>query len=205
METATKTKERPILFSGPMVRAILEGQKTQTRRVVKPQPIKQHHIAHLNDPGWSSIFHVLTNRAVTVETLSCPYGQLGDRLWVREPWAEGRASGLIYYLADEGMKYKKGACFDRWRPPIFMPKKHSRITLEVTGVRVERLHDISEEDARAEGVAAISVADVPRQAAWSDRQDFSRLWDSINAKRGFGWEKNPWVWVVEFGKCEPAK
>ena len=198
----TETKERPILFSGPMVRAILEGRKTQTRRVCKPLTF-----------GWPQY------EAVDGELMyddnpwvkrDSPYGRPGDRLWVRETCViregsymqrktldellvKGPPPSTVYYVATDRIYLG-----EKKTPSIFMPRWASRIMLGVTSVRVERLQDISEDDAKAEGVEAVSVADVPRQAAWSNRQDFSRLWDSINKKRGFGWDKNPWVWVVEF-------
>jgi len=172
-------KERPILFSGPMVRAILEGRKTQTRRVVKPQP------AHI--PGIGTVLNIdtITGRA-------CPYGNPGDRLWVREAWAHRRwmlgdasPNPTTVYRAD-GEDLKGCA---RWRPSIHMPRWASRIALEVVSVRVERLQDISEEDAKAEGIDWV--------IGYRSRIPlFSALWERIN---GLGsWNANHWVWVVEF-------
>jgi len=223
METATEMKERPILFSAPMVRAILAGNKTQTRRVIKPQPKGTRTDAYPdrynNGPHWA--FWLPDNRMTEEQTWKCPYGEPGDRLWVRETWkTEERKEDCV-----DGIRLRADNAFvpientteaadawvqvnkrdGKWRPSIFIPRWASRIILGVTNVRVERLQEITEEDAKAEGVEAVSCADVPRQAAWSNRQDFSRIWDSINAKRGFGWDTNPWVWVVGFRKCEPAK
>lgn len=172
-------KERPILFSAPMVRALLTGTKTQTRRIAIPK------------------------RSIEPMTDECPYGQPGDRLWVREAWrVEGKHTdsyspscieinrahfGRIDYEAS--ITWNK-SMYGKLRPSIHMPRWASRITLEVTGVRVERLQDISEADARAEG---ISRADCPD---WHATTDYRALWESINGPGS--WDANPWVWVVEF-------
>ncbi len=189
-------KERPILFSGDMVRAILDGRKTQTRRVIKPQPYSVSPVT--NTPFWEE------------GSLNCPY-QIGDRLWVRETWA------LNPYLL-ELPAYVYRADYEplsdiliKWKPSIHMPRSASRITLEITGVRVERLQDISEQDAIAEGIES---AQLPNEETcklrWKDYQakfikcgffssidSFKSLWDSINVQK-HPWESNPWVWVVEF-------
>lgn len=179
-------RERPILFSGPMVRAILAGTKTQTRRVVKVEPGKL-------DVG---------------ENPACPYGVPGgSRLWVRETWYDDNATrdaepiptshdDFIHYRADGEAhdQFEELDGFLRWRPSIFMPRWASRITLEVTEVRVERLQEITEADAWAEGIAAHVVRPI---------HDYAALWDSLNAKRGFGWDTNPWVWVVSFRRLTP--
>lgn len=157
-------KERPILFSGPMVRAIREARKTQTRRVVKEI-----------DPDE----FVSSNEADNL-ALCCPYGAVGDRLWVRETWQGNQ--GDIRYGADGDSLHG----YNGWRPSIFMPRWASRITLEVTGVRVERVQEISEEDAQAEGVA--------------HRCDYKVVWDAINGKK-YPWSSNPWVWVIEFKRA----
>lgn len=201
-------KERPILFSGPMVRAIL-GRKTQTRRVVVPTQSKPR-VAPLRMepwiidgerqeddnglPCWAGFHPDYPGEA---KWFTCPYGQPGDRLWVRETWwgtiaytvPEGHEQRFVAYRAT--MKGDRSPAADgKWRPSIFMPRWASRITLEVTAVRVERVQDISEEDARAEG---IEWKNLPR-SAW--RNVFSRLWNEINAARGYGWDTNPWVWVL---------
>ena len=170
-------KERPILFNGEMVRATLDGRKTQTRRAIKPQPGFQG-----NTP---------------IECIHCPYGDPGDRLWVRETWAKGPQNhgwGEVIYKATFGAMMKP-VCegFTKWKSPRFMPRKYSRITLEVTGVRVERLQDITHRDALAEGVSY----DVSKSDG-APLKRFQVLWDSNNAKGGFGWDDNPWVWVIEF-------
>lgn len=180
-------REKPILFSGPMVRAILEGSKTQTRRVCKLDVR-----GGMPQPEFDSLLRY------------CPYGQPGDRLWVRETcWLYGRwevkgvrkngkPSWRFVLIGkrvrfdkpgtDESMAYWGGGEGWSWRPSIHMPRWASRITLEITGVRVERLGEISESDARAEGVQSVA--------------EFKELWASINGPGS--WEANPWVWVVEF-------
>lgn len=174
-------KERPILFSAPMVRALLDGRKTQTRRVVKPQPTATREEA-IRTYGKGGTF-ILEAGFFGVR---CPYGQLGDRLWVRETW--GACAGSPVYRADDNATCPDGG---RWKPSIHMPRWASRITLEVTGVRVERLQDISEEDAIAEGV--------PEQRG--DPWAFQCLWDSINgARERCSWAANPWVWAITFSR-----
>lgn len=213
-------KERPILFSGPMVRAILEGRKTQTRRVVKPQPqmlelsgrlwweTPKGRMVHSASREWHEYLHDQDK----------PYAP-GDRLWVRETWHPAARLGaeyLIEYKADESERTVDAgfegptptidAAISRnaWRPSIHMPRWASRLTLEVTGVRVERLQDITPDDARAEGHPHTPGTerypqDVHDEAA---RDWFMDLWDDINAKRGHTWVSNPWVWVVEFNRLE---
>jgi hypothetical protein len=197
-------KERPILFSAPMIRAILEGRKTMTRRVVKRvtegSPYPEIWVPL---PG-------TTNK----HTPPCPYGQPGDRLWVRETWAwdvQAQASlrdedGPFAYAADP-FAVQRRLC-PRWRPSIHMPRWASRITLEITGVRVERLQDISEQDAMAEGIR-------PFGDGWGHHvhdglhymhraaDSFASLWESINGAGS--WDTNPWVWVVEFKRIEQGK
>lgn len=174
-------RERPILFSGPMVRALLDGRKTQTRRVVKPQPVDPFDGAQLRT-------------AVSAYALAgpCPYGEPGDRLWVRETWAKaGEQGDRVEYRADTADP-KAG----KWRPSIFMPSWASRITLEVESVRVERLQDISEADARAEGVTPAPFTKAGRAAHLVHVEAFESLWGSINGPDS--WAANPWVWVVAF-------
>jgi len=192
-------KERPILFNGEMVRAILEGRKTQTRRVVKGNPGRLGFSPfackeddYLDEHG---------------RQYSCPYGVSGDRLWVRETWCTNTSYNNwkprdlpvgcpIWYRAQADDDISK------WRPSIFMPRWASRINLEVKGVRVERVQDITEEGAMAEGVNAnpyyMSDGTIDDMMSISALANFEHLWNSINAKRGYGWETNPWVWVVEF-------
>ena len=182
-------KDRPILFNAEMVRAVLDGRKSQTRRVIKPQPPPNHGYHCGPAPGG-------------INPPRCPYGVPGDRLWVRETWALGgdyanakarrvptseRSPEFIRYRASQ----EKGPHTGRWRPSIHMPRWASRITLEVVAIRVERVQDTSYADIWAEGGPA-SDSDIVLSAWWR------HLWDSINAKRGYGWDVNPWVWVVEF-------
>lgn len=185
-------KERPILFSGPMVRAILEGRKTQTRRVMKTPP-----------DTFEDAASVLS---------ACPFGKAGDRLWVRETWAE------VPRVTDNGPKHKTkgdgtGATWRadwqgnpsgfKWRPSIHMPRWASRITLEITGVRVERLQVISKADAMKEGLEgrdwlgpAQFTDDKGRTVHGDPVSVFRELWESINGPDS--WSLNPWVWVIEF-------
>ncbi len=202
-------KERPILFNGDMVRSILAGQKTQTRRPVKPQPASgciysingAHDALHLSDAGCPVRYIQPTGR-IKDHLLPCPFGQPGDRLWVREtfckyypsetwpePKALYRADGITLCATDsEGKK-------QRWTPSIHMPRPLSRITLEITDVRVERVQDINEEEAWAEGIEALDGRFVSMEDA---RCIYAHLWDTLYAARGLGWGVNPWVWVVTF-------
>lgn len=176
--------ERPIIFSDAMVRAILAGSKTQTRRAVRIG----RGVSILGDGN-------LAQR----DDHRCPYGEPGDRLWVRETWAKpGEVGDEIEYRADNPDPL--GA---RWRPSIYMPKGLSRIKLELTGVRVQRLQAISEEDARAEGAPALAEG-VDDAAAFGLRHTvgFARLWDSINLDRA-PWAANPWVWALTFKRVTP--
>ncbi len=211
-------KERPILFSAPMVRAILSGQKTQTRRVVKPQPEwTDPSTAWLNGDGHSGPGWYAHNADYPEEGslfYRCPYGQPGDRLWVRETFQRFSDDGEIMYRADpvsfQAMnELKCDECQEaRWRPSIHMPRWASRILLEVASVRVERLNEISEADAIAEGVQPTGGGRywlgaeglTPRGAA---RDAYRDLWESINGAGA--WDKNPWVWVVEFKRIESPK
>jgi len=260
-------KERPIIFNAPMVRAILEGRKTQTRRVVKPQPFYPVIVA--GDPE-TQRFCVENHEPMRLEAFLrfCPYGQPGDRLWVRENWRIGAwdenngrfaldycdgpdkrwitvpestddylGEGVFehYWMQCSDELSKKGILPDsdgqyhwehgesplRWRPAIHMPRWASRITLEVTGMRAERLQDISEDDAIAEGLkcitkdGAIYKYGIPDADGLPGKDDFGwpwmewnaspvlaykKLWEQINGPGS--WEKNPWVWVVEFKRVE---
>ena len=201
-------KERPILFSGAMVRAILDGRKSQTRRVIKDFAIKRlsnrhefatsgpHQLSMKETPGYAYV--ELDSGALV--GLPCPYGQPGDRLWVREAfavqqalWEMNHGPQPVHYLADSPKEQIEDYT---GKPSIHMPRWASRITLEITGVRVERLQEISEADALAEGTAPSIVGRAFDHMKY--RAGFQTLWDSINAARGYGWEVNPWVWVIEF-------
>lgn len=190
-------KERPILFKGPLVRAILSGQKTVTRRLLKMP-------------------HGLWETSATGELVpipaNCPYGKPGDRLWVRETWARIRVAQapdqewVVYRESDNRIDYG-----GPWKPGIHMFRRDSRILLEITAVRVERLQDISEQQAQAEGVRLMrdgSDTWVSREGPgnlvtpWpTAKEAFSDLWNSINGPHA--WEANPWVWVVEFKRVTP--
>jgi hypothetical protein len=193
-----------------MVRAILEGRKTQTRRVMVPvreipdaRAWREETVAGVSyaEPGyWVANIPDRYGDSQSVYTgrAHCPYGVPGDRLWVRETFATHKhIPGHIEYRAShrEPAEYPFGHIYDdqtRWRPSIFMPRWASRLTLEITEVRVQRVQEISEDDCIAEGVEQWS------DSANSPRWKFQCLWDSINAKRGFGWDKNPWVWAITF-------
>lgn len=194
-------KERPILFSAPMVRAILAGTKTQTRRTVKRVSSDCVGFFDDGDGEWAQRFmDERGNPHLKAWRDRCPYGQTGDRLWVRETWLHIEG-GCIYDAAGGLMDSHDPETIYRadrphypgpWKPAIHMPRWASRITLEVTGVRVERLHEISEADAIAEGVNNSLHLPGGRFA----RENFAHLWWTINGDGS--WEANPWVWVVEF-------
>jgi hypothetical protein len=209
-------KERPILFSGPMVRAILEGRKSQTRRVVKLTDS-----GRVKAVGSAMNWHLDDPNAIK----ACPYGMPGDRLWVREAWAveqtlDDKAPSKFHrwatwfkadgaYLANSPMRgFHTGRPRGKWRSSLHMPRWASRITLEITEVRVERLQDISEEDAKAEGMEWHDGGEI-HHSGWrwdrshgvvyeSCRLAYQRLWESINGP--CSWAENPWVWVVSFNR-----
>ena len=204
-------KERPILFSAPMVRAILAGTKTQTRRAMRDQVIEPG-IVRMTRPGCCEI---VNEHGISIPGFSCPYGQPGDRMWVRETFAhiyrdnrrpdERRDDDVAYKADHQGLdEYAYGS----WKPSIHMPRWASRITLEITGVRVERLQDISEADAISEGIESAyeSWRDyrtdpaVNFPCADSPISSYQTLWESINGPGS--WEANPWVWVLEFKRIE---
>jgi hypothetical protein len=196
-------KERPIIFSGEMVRAILDGRKTQTRRVIKNVPAILLY-PQIQDAGVPIPELIEAYKKAWLG--ACPYGHPGDRLWVRENIRRGKEGNLAFYAADEGLVTKNGECV-RWIfnephvPSIHMPRWASRITLEITDVRVERLKNITNNDALAEG-----VPDIRDKINNFDMRDcFAPFWDSLNAKRGFGWDVNPWVWVISFKRIEQGR
>ena len=235
-------KERPILFSGAMVRALLDGRKTQTRRVMKKQP----YISRTNPPQFSDVevgdlficpdycpttpvrgsviaecksigtYHCMGQK--TFAEKHSPYGVPGDHLWVRESFwgcdmpGWGDQPCVVYEDEWRGKEYHAAEVRPYARrfghiPGIHMPRDASRITLEVTGVRIERLQDISEADAIAEGLISVGGPLQTRMWEYSStrggqfadpRVAYRCLWDSLNSARGYGWDVNPWVWVVEF-------
>lgn len=209
-------KDRPILFSALMVRAILEGRKTQTRRVLEPQP-------RGNPPFWvrgdgavcDTSKYACSNGKKSI--LKCKY-KVGDRLWVRETWAPAVCTGNSWHVADgpgddprkHTIKFRAdpdaNQVHGRWRPSIFMPRWASRITLEVTAVKVERLQDISEGDAKAEGAEALPVETGQYDGAGnpieqgSYRYGFKEIWTSIHGKDA--WERNDWVAAYTFRRAK---
>jgi hypothetical protein len=200
-------KERPILFSTPMVKVILDGRKTMTRRVIKPQFKILHALYPDGSIDTERIFRKSDWR------IHCPYGQVGDRLWIRETFApcqmlSGKTN--ITYKADGGKPPlylmadgKEIPC--HWKPSIFMPRWASRITLEITNIRVEKLKEITHDDAVLEGCyynfnlnKGLTCKLHPEVCDTATVHCFANLWDSINAKRGYSWESNPWVWVISY-------
>lgn len=204
-------KERPILFNEPMVRAILEGRKTVTRRALNAQALKNiGYGIQLGECHELPLEGPLHPNSISYYTSFCPFGFPGDRLWVREAFNRtnpGGTEGVYYYRADgEFPKCIGGGKFagvESWKPSIHMPRAACRILLEITDVRVERLQDISEEQALAEGIAkhpggGHHIED--GRHYWASPIDsFAGLWQST----GGDWDANPWVWVVEFRRVQP--
>lgn len=204
----TKIKERPILFSGPMVRAILEGRKTQTRRACKPY-LQCYDTVSCDSKKTDFDFHF---RDGIGQLIQCPYGKPGDRLWVREAFVPNYFDGgRMGYKADWNETAAEYCPEPKWKPSIHMPRAASRILLEITDVRVERLQEISEEDALAEGVLENPNQDslydfwhYGGSGCWGEFNavgSFNSLWESINGPES--WEANPWVWVVNFKTVKP--
>lgn len=233
--TETAVKERPIIFSAPMVRSILSGAKTQTRRIANVETFKPsinypNAVERITPIGYS------VPRTPAEHVSYCPHGKIGDRLWVRESfrsktkdvvaykadgacgaWIDGGSGSLAWrphgwlvgYTAPHATSSWHGEkeYSDKWTPSIHMPRKYSRITLEIVDVRVERLQDIAEEDARAEGVEPWYVADITPAGDLVEgesrayRAGFHDLWNGINGEK-YPWESNPWVWAISFKKIE---
>lgn len=272
MSTSTKIKERPILFSSPMVRAILDGRKTQTRRIVRPSAGLQstwasveglskcpsNYLCEVNGELGAQFQHPLAGQfahGVYNETDSpygwfkCPYGKPVDLLWVRESWRPEHSECDILYRADDYGQDTARRCLEnadwfrkdwqlyhhsRQKPSIHMPRWASRITLEITNVRVERLQDISEADALVEGIisdadyaddpdgngipcglcrgtglypalgANLGMTEADCISCDSPTKRFSLLWDKINGKK-HPWSSNPWVWCISFRRIEDAR
>ncbi|EON11952.1 hypothetical protein C266_19253 [Pandoraea sp. SD6-2] len=205
-----------------MVNAVLDGSKTQTRWPVAVQP-PQHtrEVLTFHHPDPRTHFWAFDGASLMDWAYPCPHGEVGDRLYVRETWQHSNHplgpyddNCLVFYRADylddphgpDGEKSPEGK-YRAWRPSIHMPRSASRITLDITGVRVERLQDISEKDALAEGIQQQTTGwfSVPgfAGAGTSARAAFALLWQSINGPGS--WDANPWVWVVEFKRVDGAK
>lgn len=220
---------KPILFSTPMVQAILEGRKTQTRRVLKPQPLVHNEVIKMPIPmdeysktmkqyvkkGYTQIYTKGVLQGMIAP--KCPFGEVGDTIWVRETWQhtsefginnQDENAGYIYKASENGKDWEENTEGWKWKPSIFMPKDACRIFLKITNIRVERLQDISEEDAIVEGAKPCtdnltmenrvhnynnpSTAQFPLVHYYG----FQSLWQSINGKES--WDSNPYVWVIEF-------
>lgn len=217
-------KERPILFNAQMVRAILDGRKTMTRRVVNK--LNGHsHISRFFESDTLGYDFCFRDKEMRLHDITkgraldlCPYGKTGNKLWVRETFAHSNMPDgpldkdcSIFYRADyfddpHGLDGEKspGGKYRNWKPSMFLPRWASRIDLEITNVKIERLQDISEEDSKKEGVIELDYYYskytfdedlLPRSTA---KAAFESFWDSINAKNGQGWYTNPWVWAIEF-------
>lgn len=213
-------KERPILFRGEMVRALLDGRKTQTRRVVKPQPTCERlRWGCVGGQGFGFISNTDAGPDGDSKVFKCPYGQVGDQLWVREAFVLEETNqlspGCIFRLLDEpgefgdylvphyratepdcGLADPDGDDGEsmKWKPSIHMPRWASRLSLEITDVRVERLQEISESDAKAEGVDITGIGHSPPQR--KHQRAYAILWNKINGPGS--WEANPWVWALTF-------
>ncbi|EPL2419622.1 hypothetical protein RFD13_001759 [Klebsiella aerogenes] len=210
--------ERGMIFNGEMVRAILDGRKTQTRRIMKVQPEpsksrpgdfwfsskKLESMVHISDfaPGNSPIadYHLF------IQEHCCPFGAVGDRIWVRETWARYNIDQNSHDLAYRATTPADWPEEGRWRPSIHMPRWASRILLEITNVRIERLREISQADAEAEGVGKLKKGFWKNyQPGWTEfqltaRGSFATLWKSIYGDES--WYADPWVWVLEFKRVE---
>ncbi|ECJ5891736.1 hypothetical protein FNH88_19080 [Salmonella enterica subsp. salamae] len=200
--------ERGMIFNAEMVRAIIDGRKTQTRRPVKPQP----ELTQKSGFSWNGVVYGAgsndreTNR--NFAHVKCPFGKPGDRIWVRETWSEAGASAPDLTLYRANYPEHVPAHYENippvneihWTPSIHMPRWASRITLEITDVRVERLNAISEEDAQAEGVQPACYEITPPEAAY--RVSFGGVWRGIYGEES--WAANPWVWVIKFKRVEES-
>lgn len=223
-------KERPILFSGPMVRAIIDGRKTQTRRILTIDPAYEFTeiiIAERDTRVYFELSRKIKDRplAIPICHIKCPFGTVGDHLWLRETWAVGNpfdhvAPSLLHdtcavdYAADEKRIWSPEDQ-GRWRPSIHMPRWASRITLEITDISVQRLQDIGKDGRKAKDVLSegITKAAIEREREWFHPDDapaiaFSRLWNSLqidknSGKPGASWSDNPLVWAITFKAIQP--
>lgn len=206
--TATAVKERPLLMSAPMVRAIFAGRKWQTRRLLV-QPRRKD--------GCQLVPELLQRMGVGH---ACRHGAIGDRMWIRETWGlfgtlpkDGPERAQVYYRATDGDLHE--CRYQLWRPSIHMPRWASRLLLDITDVRIERLQEISADDAVAEGIERVNQLGILRTCGWKDYsgqragfmdpvESFRTLWDSINGKRA-PWESNPWVFPISFEAQEVVR
>ena len=195
--------EKPIIFSTSMVKAILDGRKTQTRRVVKPQPTLNIPLGFCtgatDGKNIGKFGFGLCGDGGQIKYYKPKY-QVGDILWVRETWKPSPYDDGVYAYKANGLPEPAGCQYLNWRPSIHMPRAAARIFLRVTDVRVERLQDISETDAKAEGITVVT-----NNSGLMYCRKFRDLWDKINGKRDKGaykWDSNPWVWVIEFEPFE---
>lgn len=200
-------RERPILFSTPMIKAIIDGRKTMTRRLLKKQPLD---ILPMNVPNqWITLD--VKEPEPHGKVIKCRFGVPGDRLWVRETFSliEENGAQKIIYRADypEIDSLELEECgYTAWKPSIFLPHQYSRITLEITNIRVERLQEITEDEAGKEGIPECRKPQRDTCFLCPFEKElcnvgFSNLWDSINGKT-YPWSSNPWVWVIQFKKLE---
>ena len=201
-------KEHPIIFNTEMVKAILDDRKTQTRRVIKKGGVQYCRESGLDKMGEviDGVLHYTMQTEVDASAEyeeKCPYGKIGDRLWVRETWMhryEGNHGRQIKHnIIHKAGKEYYGEYF-KWKPSIHMPRWASRIDLEITDIRVKRIQDITIEDVFKEGIEDVWTrhGTISPSILKEIEYEFSKLWDSINAKRGYGWEVNPFVWCISF-------
>lgn len=211
-------RERPILFNGAMVRAIVAGQKTQTRRAIKPQPFEASFLdaPGQHRPSFDEEGRLRVATSTGVHLLTCPFGQPGDRLWVRESFTDLRGTGIEHRPNIDGPIQRYVYSADtlpgspgdfarkdygiKWRPSIHMPREACRLVLEITAVRVERLQAITEADAVAEGLSQSESGSWLPGPCDHPEWAFHQLWAQVYGEPA--WEANPWVWVIEFRRVE---